>query len=129
MGGAPFLGAGELKTQLSRWDFLTAGDQSPMRNSKGVGGSAFLERRRNLAFVLLVGGNKKSTNCSMCSAYQSQMRKNYFVLFFSERMRSFSRLGFLGGERTPSAAKSAGVRVGAVPHIVLLNPFTVTLLF
>lgn len=62
---------GGVKTKLSRWDFLAVGDESPTRNPGGVGGSAFLERRRNLAFVLLMGG-KKSTNCSMCSAPQSQ---------------------------------------------------------
>lgn len=82
MVGVPFLEGGRgVKYSCpgrSRWDFLAVGEESPIQRSEGVGGSAFLERRRNLACVLLGGG---STDCSMCCACQSQMRTIYFVLF------------------------------------------------
>lgn len=83
MVGVPFLegGQGDVKYSCpgrSRSDFLAVGEESPIRNSEGVGCSAFPERRRNSVCVLLVG--QKSTDCSMCSAHQSQI-KICFVLF------------------------------------------------
>lgn len=74
MGGVPGLeeGGGSNTAVWGRADFLAAGAESPLRNSEGVGGSAFLERRRNSACVLL-GGGKHRLFLVLCP--RSQRRK------------------------------------------------------
>lgn len=124
----------------SRSDFLAVGEVSPIRNSEGVGGSAFLERRKNLACVLLVGEKKHRLFHVLCLSVPNE---KVLCCAFSESMHSSSRLGFSGaswrGGSTPSAAKTAGTCVGGllehgrglsyIPCVVLLTPFAVTSLF
>lgn len=85
----------------SRSYFVALGEESPIWNSEGVGGSAFLERRSHS-----VG----RTDSSMSSAPQSQMRRICCVLFqkasiFSAGWVFLKR--FEVEESTHSAAKIA----------------------
>lgn len=85
----------------SRSCFVALGEESPIWNSEGVGGSAFLERRSHS-----VG----RTDFSTSSAYRSQMRRICCVLF--QKASIFSAGWVLLGhfeveESTPSAAKIA----------------------
>lgn len=105
---------GGVKTKLSRRDFLAVGDESPMRNPGGVGGSAFLERRRNLALVLLIAGEKEHKLFHVLCPSLPNEEESFCALFFPKSVHSFSRWVVLGG-RTPSAAQCTGACAGAVP--------------